>query len=275
MAVVYLTPVFDTYVYNKLPDKNFSRDSILYVGYKKPDNIYRSLLKFNLCSIPLSAYISRSILRLFLCNDDYNFTKCIDIHRIVSSYDEETVSYNSQPDFLPKYESSAVLPYEKPQFVEWDVTQLAKGWHSGGIVNYGIMLKSRSERFPSLVSFSSLQCDYSPNVPLLLVEFYDNDLFSSSDTYSSSPTPQYSKVFNTFCFKVVTFFVINQGLSNVTVSVEVSPDCVNWYEEKSKMNVPPGKTTALVPQIFGKYTRLKFFTEKDRGSIQIHMQGQC
>jgi hypothetical protein len=193
----------------------------------------------------------------------------------VSSYDGEMVSYNSQPDFLPNYESSAVLHYEKPQFVEWDITQLVKGWHSGGILNYGILLKSRSEKSPSLVSFSSLQCGYGPNVPLLLVEFCDNDLFSSSDTYPSSPRPQYSKVFNTFCFKVVTFFVINQGLSNVTVSIEVSPDCVNWYEEKSKMIAPPGKTTALVPQIFAKYTRLKFFTEKDSGCIQVHMQGQC
>jgi len=274
MAIVYLTPEFDTYVNSRLPDKNFSTEPLLYAGFVKTDHIYRSLIKFNLRSIPFPAYINKGMLRLFLCSDDYNFTKCIDIHRIVSPYNGETVSYNTQPEFLLNYESSAVLHNEKPQFVQWDITELVKGWHSGRIVNYGLLLKSRSEKRPGLVSFSSLECGYSPNVPLLLLEFSNKDLFESTGIYTADAIPANTNVFNTFCYKMVTFFVSNQGSSDVTVSVEVSPDCINWYEEQNTMTVAPGATTALVPRIFAKYTRLKFWTKSGSTTIKVQMQGQ-
>lgn len=274
MAVVYLSPESDTYVYNQLPAENFSTAALLYVGFSKPDNIYRSYIKFNLSDIPFPAFINRGILRLFLCTDELNFTKCIDVHRIVSPYDGKTLTYNTQPEFLPNYESSVVLHKEKPQFKEWNITELVRGWHSGGIINNGILLKSRSEKKPSLTAFSSQDCGYSPNVPLLLVEYCNKEIFSVSTTYTATTTPTFTNAFNTFCYKMVSFFIINHGCSDVTASVEVSPDCVNWYEEDNKKTVGSGKTTVLVPYVFGKYNRLKFFAASGSARIEIYLQGQ-
>jgi len=73
---------------------------------------------------------------------------------------------------------------------------------------------------------------------------------------------------------MVTFFVINQGFYGVSASVEVSPDHIHWYEEKNSQITEPGETIALVPQIFGRYTRLKFFTTGGSSKIQVYIQGQ-
>ncbi|MFZ5942996.1 MAG: DNRLRE domain-containing protein [Bacillota bacterium] len=274
MAVVYLTPEIDTYVYNQLPDENFSFASEMLIGYSKPDNIYRSILKFGLENIHMPAYINKGIMRLYLCANEYNFTKCIDVHTILTPYDGHRVTYNTQPQYGVPYDSSAVLHSEKCQFIEWNLTELVRGWHSGRISNNGILLKTRTEKQPGLVSFASKDNSYKPFQPHLLLDYCQKDVININAVYTVLPIPAYTEAFNTVGCSMASFFVMNQGCCDIKASLEVSPDSIHWFEEENMQIVHPEKMAVLVPRIYGRYTRLKFFSEKGRGRIQVYMQGQ-
>lgn len=77
-------------------------------------------------------------------------------------------------------------------------------------------------------------------------------------------------------FRNATFFIKNNGLNNVYVSVEISPDGINFVRDLDEKNVNHQSSSVFVIARFLKYTRLKIInlntnTESD---LMIWFQGQ-
>ena len=61
------------------------------------------------------------------------------IYRNTASWDESTVTYNSQPSYDGQiFASLSISDLQLELYREWDVTQLVRGWIAGNYPNYGL-----------------------------------------------------------------------------------------------------------------------------------------
>ena len=69
----------------------------------------------------------------------------IGLHQITESWEENKITWNNQPDYLPSPESTITVSVGATTWLSWDITSLLQGWLDGSIVNYGVVLKDTDE----------------------------------------------------------------------------------------------------------------------------------
>ena len=185
--------VYDTYIYPGDTNVNRNAQDILKVGVEKingADRINRTLLKFDLPKISTGSQIVYAKLDLVgypYYDNLYNGTKYIDIHRITTSWDESTATWESMND---KYDSriencftfvKGCIELQDGEY--WqpragaDITEIVKKWYSD-LNNYGIMLKAHNEVYNEE----------------LLPTFYSKDNHISGD----NPKPELTVVYRNY-----------------------------------------------------------------------------
>jgi hypothetical protein len=146
-AVLY--PVADGYPDSKYPDSAYGKTSFLYVGnsYDHVQDIWgseRIYIRFDLGGLDTGRIISKAILHLWqyyapATNQTY------ETHRVLGSWDEQTLSWNHQPSWAKDKTSEAVAPPQAEVAVEWDITKDVQAWYEGLSPNYGVMIKAARE----------------------------------------------------------------------------------------------------------------------------------
>lgn len=168
-------PSADAVVLQGYPTLNFGSTIDMWVGYDDgliPNGmIARSLIKFDLTSLPLNQTISRATLRVYLISsrDFPNTNRTITAYRITSSWLESSITWNSAPGYGSAYGSESIRN-DDFAWHEVDVTSLVAAWYSGTYPNYGIMLRG-----PEISGFDSSWRGFStregPFIPQLVVEY--------------------------------------------------------------------------------------------------------
>lgn len=264
MATVTFTPTQDAYISEFFSNQNFGGASALFVGlYQGVNDIYRSLLKFDISSIPTDSTIISAKLRLYIFRNDFPLiSKPIQVYRLLSDFNESTVTYANQPPIPGTSDATLTVTNEINTYLEWDVTNLASGWHNGSIVNNGIMLKGL-ESTSSIVGFRSKEYIDSSTWPQLNVVYskgafteYPVENVTTSDSYAGSTAIPLGT-------GNATFGIVNTGaLNSALVKVQLSPDGVNWIDDLPlAMTVPvlaPGGTQIINTQGHMNYARVAF-----------------
>jgi hypothetical protein len=150
-----------------------------YDDYLEPDGqIARSLLGFDISSLPPDVVITSATLRAYLVNSwDYpDRSRIITAYQAISSWSEGGVTWNNKPGYGAAYGSSSI-PEGAWGWYQFDVTNLVKAWYNGAYTNYGIMLRGPeiSGSDSSWRGFGTREGSYDPQ---LVVE------------YSPLPAPQ-------------------------------------------------------------------------------------
>jgi len=84
-----------------------------------------------------------------------------------------------------------------------------------------------------------------------------------------------STVQDVLSFSTYSFCVINRGDYAVGVAIELSPNGIDWLRQSEDNYVEVGQMKILVSDIFLRYIRLAYWTEKNCSSlIRIYFQGQ-
>ncbi|RJP60919.1 MAG: PEP-CTERM sorting domain-containing protein [Candidatus Auribacter fodinae] len=137
----------DTTVANNIPDMNTGNETVMTVGdYNDGTGQYLaySLLQFNIPSSVLSATITD--VTLSMVGMPFTFLSFMDelyVHRITSSWDPATVTWNTRPAFEAVPEVKCTLTQTGMIFfLEADITDLFLKWANGDYDNFGILIST-------------------------------------------------------------------------------------------------------------------------------------
>ncbi len=135
---------------------------------------FRSLIQFDLSSVPSDATITSAELILKAANHAVNGsfgTNESKLHRVSSSWTESTVTWNTQPTYSQNIFVTLPTSTSATQDYTVDVTNHVKDMVSNPAANFGWMLKSSIEETYKAMRFHSSDATTSNLRPLLKIKF--------------------------------------------------------------------------------------------------------
>ena len=165
----------DATVMQGYASQDFGDTIDMWAGYDdllNPDGkIVRSLVKFNIASLPANQVVTKATLRVHLVEtwDFPNTSRMITTYRITGSWLENGVNWNNKPGFGQSYGSKSIRN-DDFTWHEFDVTNLVKDWYNDTFTNHGIMLRGPeiSGANSSWRSFSTREGSFRPE---LIIEY--------------------------------------------------------------------------------------------------------
>lgn len=238
-----------TFISQNNPTTNYSSSPLISVGQFSGSN-YRSIIQFNISSIPINYSINSANLLLYIVrNDTGSISKQLSVYRILQNYDINTVNYSNQPTIYPIAEGSTTITNELGTVISINVTSIVKNWYSGFSKNYGFLLQG-DETKTSLVEFTSASYSINTFSPILTVNtnkgiltIYPSETINTANTLTGSSTISLGTSSGTFAIQ-------NTGTSNKGyVTLQLSNDGTTWIDDLSPiMNLPslePGQSVIL------------------------------
>lgn len=168
-----LNAVADAVVLEGYPSSNAGSTGDMWAGYDNgtlnPNGrIVRSLIKFDLSSLPAHATVQNAKLRVFYggYRDYANHVSTITAYRIVNDWTEGAVTWNNKPGSGTAYGSVAIAANQNWGWRELDVQVLVQGWVNRSIPNQGVMLRGpeASGADASYRLFSTREGPYPPQL---------------------------------------------------------------------------------------------------------------
>ncbi|MBN1280358.1 MAG: DNRLRE domain-containing protein [Candidatus Thermoplasmatota archaeon] len=104
-----------------------------------PGFAYDPLIRFDVSSIPKNITLQDAYLRLYYCEwDDNNPSgRPLRLYRATSPWEEETVTWNTQPSYEDVWTSFALVPGSAGTWIEWNVTKDVRAFVNESLLNYG------------------------------------------------------------------------------------------------------------------------------------------
>jgi RHS repeat-associated protein len=120
--------------------------------------VARSLIEFDLPTIPPNSTIHKATISLFGINH-YRTANASYLKRVTSAWEENTVTWNTQPGNNSQYAAFLESSRTPVQNYEVDITDIVQGWINGEYENHGLLLMLQNEASTASLSFGS--SDYS------------------------------------------------------------------------------------------------------------------
>jgi hypothetical protein len=161
LVVTTLNPSADTSV-RESRDIPYGRHPLLSIGARDT-----AMLAFDLASIPSTATVQAAKLRLFLLSYPRSTgATLVSAHAIDGPWDEVTASALNAPPIDARSEDTCRIDAEQAgNYVEWDITTLARLWVGSPAANHGVALRGPGRR----ASFGSQEGYVA--VPQLLLSY--------------------------------------------------------------------------------------------------------
>ena len=185
-ADITRTNIRDVSVYEQ-NTPNDHNSGVLDVGHNTTYGVMRSFLKYqNLPPLSSSDVVVYARLDLLKPNDN-STSNPIEIHKVLNTWESETMTWSNQPNFNPLVEDFSIV--EDTGYYSWCITDVVRGWYEGE--NTGLMLKAPAwvETTTSTTSYRKqfMSSDYSEYVrPILSIVFRNNNGLESYWDYTSS-----------------------------------------------------------------------------------------
>jgi len=135
----------DSFADSYSSDTNNGNREYICIGNFPGPLMARGYLQLDLSSLPADAVILSADLKLYQYFTFGTQDFIIGIHRITDNWDENTITWNNQPDYHPMSESTSFITVAEITWLSWDITSLLQGWLDGNITNYGVVLKDSDE----------------------------------------------------------------------------------------------------------------------------------
>ncbi len=164
----------DAYISSSSPNTNYGTADPL----KVQTNSLRTLIGWNLSSIPQDAVISSAIMRLYVPSVQKTNNNNVNVYRLTRQWYENNVTWNKYDgshswttaggDYNGTVWASTPVGASR-KYYYWDVTGLVGSWHNSTYPNYGLILVSQSAN--NRKDFSSSDCSNASRRPALLVNY--------------------------------------------------------------------------------------------------------
>lgn len=232
----------------------------LLVGRMKRE--YQALVQFDITSLPSFLTILQATLNLFLLENEDMCSKLergIDVYQVLSPwYLRKGIIINDVPV------DSVLISTGGNVFLSFDVTPLVIDWYTGNAKNFGLLLRVKNSLIPGLFGFSSNKSRNSTFWPSLQVSFMDQlpsercgQTLDVDESVITTDTVQTTAALNIQSFDY-TYFIINTGVHSATVSMQISPDGMNWITSEPLRSIHPGEVMTLLPGVLSRFARLTY-----------------
>ncbi|WP_411680361.1 DNRLRE domain-containing protein [Clostridium thailandense] len=185
MSFVQVKPTDDAYISMLNGNSNFGSSSVLFTGrFVQPNDIYRSLLKFDLTNaIPPGSDVLSAYLKLFVYRknspDLVLSPQTVTVFTNASSFSQNTVTWNNAPAINPTIYSINVTDADVNNFISIDITDLVVGWLNESITNNGITLTGIENIINTIIGYLSEEWMAPTQRPFLNIEY---DIVSPTGT---------------------------------------------------------------------------------------------
>jgi hypothetical protein len=153
--------VADAWIDQNSSSDNKGSDAILLVMSKESDNNMRTLVQFNLPTVPGGFVIASATLRMYAAS--YSEGRTIEAWQIAGSWAEMGVSWTSQPGTT----GSPATATSGPGWVEWNVTGMVQSMYVNG--NYGFLIRDAIEGQDNQQQFHARE--KGETIPQLVITF--------------------------------------------------------------------------------------------------------
>jgi hypothetical protein len=182
-----LAAVADTYLDEANPAINFGISRSLLAGRtdERVPTEYRTLVQFDLSTIPPGAIVDRAELRLYQINAGTNASYTVYVDEVGAGWGEMSVTWNTRPAATYQGDPPVVLD-QATGYKGWPVTQIVGRWVGGLAVNHGFLLRGDGAA-PGSREFSSR--DLAGQAPILVMEYH---LPTPTATATATAGPSYT-----------------------------------------------------------------------------------
>ncbi|KAJ51365.1 hypothetical protein BD780_000664 [Clostridium tetanomorphum] len=237
----------------------------LYLSSSTPPSLYRSLLHFDVSSIPSSAVIESCTLSLYVYSAvDPNIRDFFTPYLVNSSWTEAT-KWATQPGINYSIRGSSEAITSRG-FVNFDITTLLKYWVGTGINNGLVINSTEIVEYGVKTFFSSNETTSLGLRPFIKVVYndpssvfiYERRFENMTDTVITSPSEQATAAINISNISEYTIFIRNIGDNPIKVSLDVSPDGSNFLPDTTDEPLAVGELGLITPKYFTNYIRLRY-----------------
>ena len=172
---------YDACICSVYPNTNYCNDDNLRSGYDTDYGQRRSLLRFyfnsNVSSISGSS-VTSATLKVYRHS---GAAPNMYAHKVNSSWDSSTVTWNNSPDYSTSYVSS-VSQHIGNNWYSMSITSMVSGWLSGSLYNYGVELIDNNENNTDNMHWSTYYSSEgsSSYCPVLTITYNSGGSGSSS-----------------------------------------------------------------------------------------------
>jgi hypothetical protein len=187
----------DTYI-RQGSDNNYATQPTLKIGKNLAGVEFRSLIKFDLSSIPQGDTITNSVMSLYLSSATNTNNITADIYLISNPWINSEVGWNNRNSLTP-WDSSggdystkitSLQISNTPAWYNFTITTAVRNWITSGNENLGIIILSPDATTGNSVDFASSDNPDTSKVPSILVDYTSNappqiDSISADSSLSS------------------------------------------------------------------------------------------
>ena len=172
-----LYAVADGYAWSGGTEVSSGADSTvekLRTGFRTAAGNYRTLIKFDLSSIPAGAIITNANLKLYYyaySSGSEGDPLDISVYRTTADWYEGGLSWSKAENYHSySYDTVTIIAGTSAGYKTWDITSLVQSWVDGTYNNYGVLLRA-----PTQSGSSNFRCfrsrEYGSNPPKLEVTY--------------------------------------------------------------------------------------------------------
>lgn len=266
------------------PSENFGYIPAMFLGRYTPNCICRILFKFPITSLPEDAMIIEATFNITsFSNNIATLPKKITPYALIENWSVDTVNWNNQPLFNEEIRGESAAAGRGIEN-EFDITSIVRKWYDNQIPNHGIILKSdeiKDNTYARLIT--DINKSYGPNINIIyqlksecVCKVIPTKFIEGIEEFDTNGDYKFSKTRDTSLTKTVTYFIENLGESSVTANLQISPDGVNFVEDKGVKVIKKNEVVVLIPYVFAKFTRLrvKNINNNEISRVRIWYQGQ-
>lgn len=188
---------------------------------------YRSLIDFDLSSIPAGAQITNATLYLYWNPTTSNAghstlsgSNSAVVQRITSDWNESTVTWNTQPTVTTINQVLLPASSSETQNYEINITSLVQDYHNSPSESFGFMLRLQTEAYYRSIVFASSDNSDSNLHPKLVVNYnynlnIDKNDYSEFVTISPNPSSEFITVNSPLSYTYELYNVNGQKISEV------------------------------------------------------------
>lgn len=132
------------------------------------------LIYFDISTVPTNASIQYAYLQMYYYawKDTNPAGRTLRLYPVTSIWEEEIVTWNTQPTYAPQSTSSAIVPPSTGVWMEWDVTADVQAFCSGTSFNYGWKITDEVAWNKANIPIVRLNTkEQGVSIPMLIVGF--------------------------------------------------------------------------------------------------------
>ncbi|AKA71836.1 DNRLRE domain-containing protein [Clostridium scatologenes] len=177
MPFIQVSPSDDAYISQYYSNTNFGTSIALFTGeFLQPNDLYRSLLKFNLTGvIPPGNVILSAALNLFVYRKDKTDVQLspqpVNVFTNVTNFSQNTVTWNNAPAISPTPYSVNVTDANVNNYISIDITNIVVDWFYNAIPNNGITLVGIENIIDTIIGYRSTEWTTPGQRPFLNIQY--------------------------------------------------------------------------------------------------------